>query len=142
MAHPAVAVVSAPHKGLVLLPQAPADLPAADGSSDMRALAVALLPHLREQLLAERQDSAPPSADLDSLADAIAERVITRLGVGPDRDSEPAATLIDAPAAARVLGITEDAFRSRLQRGQIPRAAIVRTGRRVQFRPRQLVRRH
>lgn len=45
----------------------------------------------------------------------------------------PEPALIDAPEAARVLGITPLAFRQRVQRGQIPRAAIHRTGRRVQF---------
>ncbi|HXX65852.1 MAG TPA: hypothetical protein VEK07_01640 [Polyangiaceae bacterium] len=47
--------------------------------------------------------------------------------------ASPEPVLIDAPAAARLLGITPLAFRQRVQRGQIPRAAIVRTGRRQQF---------
>ena len=41
--------------------------------------------------------------------------------------------LIDAPEAAQIMGITLQAFQQRVQRGKIPRNAIVRTGRRVQF---------
>ena len=41
--------------------------------------------------------------------------------------------LVDAEEAARLIGITTAAFRQRKQRGQIPRSAIVRAGRRVQF---------
>lgn len=43
------------------------------------------------------------------------------------------ALLVDAPRAARIMGISIQAFRQRVQRGQIPRRAIVRTGRRTQF---------
>jgi hypothetical protein len=41
--------------------------------------------------------------------------------------------LVDAAEAARLIGIKTPAFRQRVQRGQIPRSAIVLTGRRVQF---------
>lgn len=41
--------------------------------------------------------------------------------------------LIDAPEAARLMGITLMAFQQRVQRGKIPRSAIIRSGRRVQF---------
>lgn len=42
--------------------------------------------------------------------------------------------LVDAPEAARLLGITEVALRGRKQRGQLPLGSVVGTGRRVQFR--------
>lgn len=41
--------------------------------------------------------------------------------------------VIDAEEAARLMHITLPAFKQRVARGQIPRAAIYRTGRRVQF---------
>jgi hypothetical protein len=56
------------------------------------------------------------------------------------REQQFAPILVDVAGAARLLGITEHAFRSRLQRGQIPRSAVIRTGRRLQFRPDKLVR--
>lgn len=46
--------------------------------------------------------------------------------------------LVDAPAAAEIMSIKLQAFQQRVQRGQIPRNAIVRTGRRVQFIPSKL----
>lgn len=51
----------------------------------------------------------------------------------PNVPSELEAALIDAKEAAALMGINEAAFRQRVQRGQIPRAAIVRTGKRQQF---------
>lgn len=41
--------------------------------------------------------------------------------------------LIDYPDAARLLGISVEALQQRVSRGQVPRSAVVRTGRRVQF---------
>jgi DNA-directed RNA polymerase specialized sigma24 family protein len=76
------------------------------------------------------------AVDAVALADAVADRVLERLA--PEQRVEP--ILVDVARAARLLGISVDAFRSRLQRGQIPRAAIVRTGMRLQFRPERLVR--
>ena len=74
--------------------------------------------------------------EVAELAEQLAEHLLPRLV----REQPAPPRLVDAPGAADILGITEDAFRSRLQRGQIPRAAVVRTGRRLQFRPDRLVR--
>jgi hypothetical protein len=97
--------------------------------------------HFREdeeqvRALFARLEGAPVPGDPRALADAVAERVAEFLG----REQQLAPILVDVAGAARLLGITGHAFRSRLQRGQIPRAAVVRTGRRLQFRPDKLVR--
>jgi len=78
----------------------------------------------------------PTPADVREIAEPIAQRVVELL----NEEALVAPLLVDAAHAARLLGITEDAFRTRLQRGQVPRGAIVRTGGRVQFRPERLVR--
>jgi hypothetical protein len=77
-----------------------------------------------------------PIIDPVALADAVATRVAELLR----QEQQLAPLLVDVAGAARLLGISEDAFRSRIQRGQIPRAAIVHTGTRLQFRPERLVR--
>jgi hypothetical protein len=83
-----------------------------------------------------RLEAAPVPGDPRALADAVAKRVAELLG----REQQLTPVLVDVARAARLLGISVDAFRSRLQRGQIPRAAIVRTGTRLQFLPDKLVR--
>jgi hypothetical protein len=80
--------------------------------------------------------AAPRALEVQQLVDPIARRVVELLGEEPPI----APKLVDAVRAARLLGITEHAFRTRLQRGQIPRGAVVRTGGRLQFRPDRLVR--
>jgi hypothetical protein len=70
----------------------------------------------REQLVAD-------------LADAVVRLMAaseTRAIAGP--------VVVDAPEAARLLGITVNALRLRTQRGQMPPGSVVRTGRRVQFK--------
>ncbi len=49
------------------------------------------------------------------------------------KEALPPSVLIDAPEAAHLMGILLMCFQQRVQRGRIPRHAIVRTGRRVQF---------
>jgi hypothetical protein len=76
------------------------------------------------------------SADLDALAEMVADRVMQRLAP----PSVQAPMVVDAAEAARLLGINEKALRTRVQRGQLPRAAVVHVGRRLQFRPDKLLR--
>jgi hypothetical protein len=73
------------------------------------------------------------------------------LGLGPqieqilalpsfaDWGTAPPARLIGARDAARILGISVPALRKRVQRGDLPRGAVVYTGRRYQFRRDRLI---
>lgn len=64
------------------------------------------------------------------IADAVAK--LMRAADGTEGVTAP--VLVDAAAAARILGVTVNALRLRTQRGQMPAGSIVRTGRRVQFK--------
>lgn len=63
----------------------------------------------------------------------IANAVLTLLGASETRSSTDP-VVVDAPEAARLLGISVNALRLRTQRGQMPVGSVVRTGRRVQFK--------
>lgn len=69
----------------------------------------------------------------EQLIGDIANAVLTLLQASETRSvADP--VVVDAPEAARLLGITVNALRLRAQRGQMPAGSIVRTGRRVQFK--------
>lgn len=64
----------------------------------------------------------------------IGDAVARLVGAADGTKGVTAPVLVDAAAAARILGITVNALRLRTQRGQMPAGSIVRTGRRVQFK--------
>lgn len=69
----------------------------------------------------------------EQLVGDIANAVLRLLGASETRSSlDP--VVVDAPEAARLLGTTVDAVRTRTQRGQMPAGSVVRTGRRVQYK--------
>lgn len=69
----------------------------------------------------------------EQLVGDIANAVLTLLGASETRSSTDP-VVVDAPEAAKVLGISVNAVRLRTQRGQMPAGSIVRTGRRVQYK--------
>lgn len=69
----------------------------------------------------------------EQLVADVANAVVTLLGTSETRFlADP--VVVDAPEAAKVLGISVNAVRLRTQRGQMPAGSVVRTGRRVQYR--------
>lgn len=60
--------------------------------------------------------------------------VVARLVAASEMSSITEPVVVDAPEAARLLGISVNALRLRAQRGQMPAGSIVRTGRRVQYK--------
>lgn len=69
----------------------------------------------------------------EQLVGDVANAVLRLLGASETRSvADP--VVVDAPEAARLLGITVNALRLRTQRGQMPAHSIVRTGRRVQYK--------
>lgn len=69
----------------------------------------------------------------EQLVGDIANAVLRLLGASETRSlTDP--VVVDAPVAAKVLGISVNALRIRTQRGQMPAGSVVRTGRRVQFK--------
>lgn len=59
--------------------------------------------------------------------------------LSPSTTTRPSAALLSAPGAAALMGISVDALRKRVQRGDLPRGAVVYTGRRYQFRRDRLI---
>ncbi len=71
-----------------------------------------------------------------SLTQVVTTRVMDRMpGAGNEVAGAP--LLLDVPEAARLMGISEVAFRSRLNRGQV--SGVVRTGKRIQVHRERLL---
>ena len=66
----------------------------------------------------------------------LLQGIVKRAMISAVRTAEPTDRLIDAPEAARMLGMSVAAVRKAAIRGAIP---CVRLGRRVRFRPTQIL---